>query len=63
MNLGAKERGSLNANWFIPSNTLVYIGFVDNGNVPARGHILLLAKQEDKVICFGRPFSKYVKMI
>jgi len=28
-----------------------------------RGHIFLLAGQKEKVIHYGRPFSKYVKIV
>jgi len=33
-------------------NTRVSIGFTNKGNGQARGHIVLLARQEGKVICF-----------
>jgi len=36
---------------------------MNNDNGQARGNIFLLARQEGKVICFGRPLSKYMKMI
>jgi len=36
----------------------VYIGFIDNDSGPARGHIFLLARFEEKVIPTGSPSSK-----
>jgi len=36
---------------------------MNNGDGQTRGHTLLLARQEEKVIFFGSPLSKNVKMI